>query len=481
MIKRIYKTYCDMSEPLKASIWYSMCSILNKGIALISTPIFTRVMSEEDYGSFAIFQSWYGIILIFTSMNVFLSGYQKGLLLFKNEREKFTSSQLGLTTLLTGIFCIIYLCNIKFWTKILEISPVLMIAMFIELFTMPALELWASSKRFDYKYKKYVFVSLAMSFFSVFGGVIAVLNNKSKLAARVYTDVGAKSAFAIILFIIIFYKGKTIYDKKFWKYAICFNLPLIPHYLANYVLGQSDRIMISKMIGNKQAAFYSVAYTISTIMLIITNAINDSLVPYIYKKIEKNECDTIENIIKPIVFLMAGLCVMTMAFAPEVILIFAGKKYMDAIYVIPPIACSVYFIFVYSLYITIEYYYQKTKSIALATTISAILNLLLNTVCIEKFGYYAAGYTTLFCYICLAVMHHVFYKAIIKESDLECKKLYNERNIFFVGIFTIIIMLIMVVTYKITIIRYMIILFIIICLIVKRRYLLEILKGIKEK
>ena len=87
---------------------------------------------------------------------------------------------------------------------------------------------------------------------------------------------------------------------------------------------------------------------------------------------------------------------MTMAFAPEVILIFAGKKYMDAIYVIPPIACSVYFIFVYSLYSTIEYYYQKTKSIALATTISAILNLLLNTVCIEKFGYYAAGYTTLF-------------------------------------------------------------------------------------
>ena len=56
-----------------------MCSILNKGIALISTPIFTRVMSEEDYGSFAIFQSWYGIILIFTSMNVFLEWISEGI------------------------------------------------------------------------------------------------------------------------------------------------------------------------------------------------------------------------------------------------------------------------------------------------------------------------------------------------------------------------------------------------------------------
>ena len=95
-------------------------------------------------------------------------------------------------------------------------------------------------------------------------------------------------------------------------------------------------------------------------MVLITNAINSSLTPYIYKSIASDEKGKIKKATRPLVILVAGLCVVTMAFAPEVIRVFAGKKYMDAIYVIPPVAASVFFIFLYSLFSTIEYYYQKT-------------------------------------------------------------------------------------------------------------------------
>ena len=61
--------------------------------------------------------------------------------------------------------------------------------------------------------------------------------------------------------------GKKYIQKKYWKYALAFNIPLIPHYLSNYVLSQSDRVMIGKMVGNDKAALYSVAYTISTMMI----------------------------------------------------------------------------------------------------------------------------------------------------------------------------------------------------------------------
>lgn len=64
---------------------------------------------------------------------------------------------------------------------------------------------------------------------------------------------------------------------------------MIPHYLSNYILNQSDRVMIGRMVGNSQAAYYSVAYTISTVMVLITNAINSSLTPYIYKSIASDE------------------------------------------------------------------------------------------------------------------------------------------------------------------------------------------------
>lgn len=456
-MKGIKNKYTNLSKPVKASLWYTVCNILNKGIALFSTPIFTRILTEEQYGTFSIFQSWYGILIIFTSLNIFLGGYQKGLLLYKNDVEGFTASQLSLTSTITIVFFFIYLFNVSFWTSVFELPPHLMAAMFIELLTIPAMEFWSVRERFDFRYKKYVIMSMMMNVLSIGCGILAVLNTEYKVEARVFCDVFAKTMFSGALFILIMAKGKTFFNWKYWRYALAFNLPLIPHYLSNYVLSQSDRLMIGRMVGNSQAAFYSVAYTISTMMLLITSAINNSLTPYIYKMLDSGEHGNVKKVTKMLIMLVAGLCIVTMAFAPEVIMIFAGQRYMDAVYVIPPIAASVFFIFLYSLYSNIEYFYEKTGCIAIATCVSAVLNLILNYIFINLFGYYAAGYTTLVCYICLAFMHYFFYRKVLKQVNGKVIELYDEKLIIVFVIITLAVMLVMVAIYKMIIVRYMMI------------------------
>lgn len=457
-MKKILKKYENLSLPVKASLWYTVCSVINKGMALLSTPVFTRVMSEEQYGQFAIFQSWASIFIIFTSLNIFLSGYQKGLLIFKNDVNGFVSSQLGLIVTITAAFGVIYLVDPYFWSNIFELSPTLMIAMFAELFLMPATELWSAKQRFDYKYKKYVILTIAMTAFSLVGGIIAVSSTSYKTEARVYTDMIAKSLAGLSLLVLIFCRGKKFYDKKYWTYALGFNIPLIPHYLSNYVLNQSDRLMIGRMIGTAQAAYYSVAYTISSMMMLVMTAINNSLTPYIYKTIAAKKANNIKMVANGLVVLIACLCVCVMAFAPEVIYIFAGQKYMDAIYVIPPIALSVLFIFEYSLFSTIEYYYEKTKWISAATCICALLNLFLNFIFIRKYGYYAAGYTTLVCYIFLAYVHYSFYKRLLKEQKED--EIYDTKLILTVSIVALMLMLLLVLVYNNIYVRYAIVLMI---------------------
>lgn len=479
--------YKALSEAAKAAIWYTICNILNKGIALLSTPIFTRLLTEEQYGTFAIFQSWYNIILIFTSLNIFLGGYTKGLLLYHDDQEKFTSSQLALTTLITGCFAILYFLNIDFWTTIFELPPILMVAMFAELTVMPALEFWAAKERFDFKYKKYVVVSLAMTSLSLGCGVIAVVLSDEGLNARVFSDVLSKVLFAGIIFVMLFVRGKKFFVKEYWIYSLKFNIPLLPHYLSNYVLNQSDRIMIGKMVGNDKAAYYSVAYTISTMMLLITSALNNSLTPYIYKKINSVEQQQQNKIItkeissttSPLFLLVAFMCIITMAFAPEVILVFAGKNYMESVYVIPPIAASVYFIFLYSMFSTIEYYYQKTGYIAIATTISAVINLFLNYIFINAYGYYAAGYTTLVCYVFLSIMHYIFYHKISKTEKILSGGCYNMKIIFLSSFIVLLIMFVMVAIYKCTLIRYGLIGISLIILILNRNTFLKIVKAFR--
>lgn len=451
-IASIKEKYSALSLPVKASLWYTVCNVINKAIALLATPIFTRIMTEEEYGTFAVFQSWYSILIIFTSLNVFLGGYQKGLILYKDDISRFTAAQLGLTTTITILFLAIYFFNVPFWTGVFDLGPLLMFAMFAELLLMPALELWSSQQRFDYKYKKYVAITMAMSLLTVFGGAIAVLSSNHKVEARVFSDAAAKGIFSGVLFILIFFTGKCFYNKEYWKYSLSFNLPLIPHYLSNYVLSQSDRVMIGQMVGNSQAAYYSVAYTISTVMVLITSAINNSLTPYIYKSIASGDKKGIKNTTRVLVILVAGLCVVTMTFAPEVIRVFAGKKYMDAIYVIPPVAASVFFIFLYSLFSTVEYYYQKTGFIAIATCICAVANLILNYIFINIYGYYAAGYTTVVCYIGLAYLHYFFYRKVSREED--CGNIYDGKLCVTLSVTVLAVMLIMALTYQYSWVRY---------------------------
>lgn len=476
------KKYNMMSMPVKASLWYTICNVINKSIALLSTPIFTRIMTENQYGTFSIFQSWCSILIIFTSLNVFMSGYQKGLILYKKDISRFTSSQLGLTTTITISLLLVYLLNIPFWTKVFDLNLPLMLAMFLELLLIPALELWSSQQRFDYKYKKYVIITMAMSILSILGGVIAVLNvdNNYKVEARAFSDVFAKTIFSGALFIFIFSSGKCFYDEKFWKYSLTFNLPLIPHYLSNYVLNQSDRVMIGRMVGNSQAAYYSVAYTIATVMVLIVTAINNSLVPYIYKSIAANEKAKIKGATQPLVILIAVLCLITMIFAPEVIRIFAGAKYLDAIYVIPPIAASVFFIFIYSLFSNVEYYYQKTGFIAVATCVCAVINLILNYICIKQYGYYAAGYTTLLCYICLATFHYIFYRKVLKSNNIH-NEIYDLKLIVLLSLIIIGMMVFIALTYNQIWIRYSLLAVIVVFSIIFKSKILQALTEMKRK
>lgn len=473
--------YNNLSEPAKASLWYVFCNVLNKSIALLSTPIFTRVMTEEQYGTFVNFQAWYNILLIFTSLNIFLGGYQKGLITWKEDVDRFSSACMGLMVTITCGFGLVYLVAPDFWSTLLDLPPIFMLPMFLELLFMPALDLWATRKRFDYKYRKYVAISLGMNACCMLFGVLAVLGTDYKAEARVYSDVFSKMMFCVPLFALIFWKGKTFFNKTWWTYSLNFNLPLIPHYLSNYVLSQSDRLMIASMVSKAAAALYSVAYQISTMMTLITTAINNSLTPFIYQHLEKEDVEPIRSSCKPLVLLLAVLTILVMLFAPEVIAIFASHKYAPAIYVIPPVSASVFFIFIYNLYSNVEYYYEKTKLITAATLCAALLNLVLNFIFIPIFSFYAAGYTTLVSYIVLAFMHFVFYRRVMHEFLPNEKDVFDLKNILGCSALVLVSMVVIALTYPVPLLRYALIVVLLVMLFFKRQEVIRIVRSVIKR
>ncbi|MGN1156535.1 MAG: lipopolysaccharide biosynthesis protein [Agathobacter sp.] len=479
VVQKFLTKYQQMSAHSKASLWYTICNVLLKGIALLTTPIFTRILSQEQYGQYALFQSWYSIISIFATLNLSQSVYSKGLLLYEKNEKEFTSSLVGLSssiTILLGTICFI---NIELCEQILGLPRTLILAMFIELIAMTGVEFWAARERFEYKYKKYGIVTITTTALSVVIGISTVLlNDIYKVEARVFSDVFAKAIFGLPLYIYLLYSGGRFFKKEYWKYALLFNLPLIPHFLSTFALNQADRIMIGRMVGEAEAAIYSISYTIATMVILVVTALNNALIPYIYKTIKAGEYAEIVNNTKVHFILIAVLCLLTMMFAPEVIMIFAGSEYAEAIDIIPPIATSVYFIFVYSMFSTVEYYFQKTGLLAVASVTSAGINVILNYIFIGLYGYKVAGYTTLISYIFLALFHYVYYRRTIEKALQTKIHLFDIKLIVSIGLVLLVVMFIMLLLYQNIWVRYSIIALLSIVAIIKRKALITVVKGV---
>ena len=479
-MNKLKKYYSKLSAPVKASIFFTICNILQRGVSLITAPIFTRLLTTEQYGLYSVYNSWYSIISIFATFNLSYGVFIRGITKYDDDRDKFTSAMQGLSTTITVIFFVIYIIAHDYWNQLFELPTVFIVMMFIELLFVPAFAFWSNLQRNEYKYTALVIVTLAMSVANPILGIVAVLLTEHKAEARVITSVLVQVCVGLIFYIIQFYRGKKFYVKKYWKYALTFNIPLIPHYLSMTVLQQADRLMISKLVGNSEAAIYSVAYTVSTIMTLVTQAINNSFTPYTYQMIKAKNYKKIGNAANLLLILVGCGCIFAIAFGPEIIKIMAPVEYYDAIWIIPPVAISVYFMFLYPLFGNIEFYFEETKFTMFASCIGAVLNVVLNAIFIPIFGYYAAGYTTLVCYILFAVAHYFVYKNICNKK-ISKDKIYDGKFIVILSVILVLAMIVMTFVYEFVLIRYAIILIILVVLFIKRTKIIEELKMIKRR
>ncbi len=426
MVYKLLEKYRELPKQLKASMWFLICSFLQKGISVVVTPIFTRLMSPEDYGQYGVFNSWLSIITVFVTLNLFYGVYSQGLVKFEEDRKVFVSSLQGLVFTMTILWTCIYLPFSSFWNSLLGLTTVQMLAMLLMIWTSAVFNFWLAEQRVDYHYKMVVVVSFLSSFLKPCVSIYLVIHSEDKVTARVLGIALVELILYTIFFFVHMRKGKTFYSKIYWKYALLFNIPLIPHYLSQSVLSGVDRIMIKEFVGAYEAGIYNLAHSISLMMTIFNTSLLQTMEPWIFKKIKENKVEDISSIAYISLIIVAAVNLLFIAFAPELISIFAPNEYEEAIWTIPPITMSVFFMFAYSLFATFEFYFEKTKFIAIATVISAVVNIVLNVVFINLFGYIAAGYTTLVCYSVSAGAHYLFMRKICCSEKLK-KQPYDAK------------------------------------------------------
>lgn len=477
-IKLIIDKYKGISVPAKASMWYIVCNILQKGISFLVVPIYVRMLTTAEYGKYAVFQSWRDILIIFATLNLYGGVFTKSMVDKENDRDRYTSVMQGLSTLITGVFFVLYAVKHQFWNSVFDLDTITMLLMFGYFICYPALSFWSVRQRVEYKYVSMVAVTLVIAVVTPIVSLLLFAFTDLRELAVMWGYLIVQIVFGGFFYIYHFVKSRVFCVWEYWKYALKFNIPLVPHYLSIIVLGQADRIMIESICGEEEAGIYSLAYQVSMIMNLFVSAVNGSLVPWTYDSLKKRSYAAVAQLATKLCVVMAVLTLMVTIVAPELIWVLGGDNYMEAKWIVPVVALSVFFTFCYNLFSNVEFYFGETKFVMVASTSGALLNIVLNAIFIPMYGYIAAGYTTLICYIFFALVHYVFMQKTIRKQ-IGRVNVYDIKGILllslFLGVGTIVSMLL----YDLILVRYMIIAIIAVVVLANYKKILTLIRSTK--
>ena len=413
---------------VKIGMIYTLSNIVIKGMAFITTPIFTRLMSQEEYGSFNNISSWANIISIIATLCLY-SSISRAKYDYDEDIKGYMSTITILGSVFTLIIWLLIELKIGFWERLFNMDRLYIRSIMIYSLFTPALQTLITKHRMYNEYKSVIALTWITLLVTTFGALGLTILMSNKLTGRVIGNYTIIAIVDVVFWLYIVIQGKT-FSLKMCKYACALSLPLLVHELSGVLLNSSDRIIINQLCGARKAALYSIAYTIAMIITVVLSSLNQAWVPWFFDKIQKNDRESIRNVVPKY---MAGFtvgCIGLMFIGPEMILIFGGENYLEAMYVIPPICLAIEIQFVYTLYVNIEFFEKKTTYISLATAGATVINIALNYYAIPRWGYIAAAYTTVIGYLFTFLFHYIVCKKIGYDNLFEKKNLLRNLSIY---------------------------------------------------
>ena len=251
----------DIENPAKAGIGYTVGNYLLKGIGFITVPIFTRILSQEDFGIYNTFLAYESILYIIVGMALH-SSLKNAYIKYQDAFDTYVSS-ICILPLFNAIFFVIvsFFCKEQV-ASLINLDSNVIVWLIIHSYGSGVMIFYSSKIALSYDYKKYIKVSLVNAVGNIMLSIILIFTcyENQKYMGRI---VGSTISYILISFFIllnIFKTSRPRINKNYISYGLKISLPIIPHGLSQIVLLQFDRIMINSYIGSKQAAIYSFAY-----------------------------------------------------------------------------------------------------------------------------------------------------------------------------------------------------------------------------
>lgn len=405
---------------------YTFGDFLNKGIIFLTIPIFSRILSVEDYGVLSIYQLFYSVLIVLLTLN-FPGAVTQRLFEKKENENLFIQVNLKFSILFSFVFGLILTFSELFfsYSSNLGLDSKYYYICIADVFFMGLIGFYQSTLLGKRISGSYVINSLITSGGSVLISILLMLTvfKGNELLGQFIS----RLFISVIFFIIIIYKFKDLFkvsiskNKELILYSFYFGVPLIPHLISNLVLRQFDRIIIGNYISISATGIYSLASNLSFVLPVLIGAVNKSWVPIFQDYLRSKSYILIEKRVKLLSFVFLIVCALLILHADLIFRIVAPKAYFEGYNIFQLLVMGSYLLFSYNAYVNYAYYTRKTYSIALITIIVGIISFTLNLWLIPKYLMIGAAYSFIIGSFILFIINYLNVRFFLK---IKCVSLW---------------------------------------------------------
>ena len=407
--------------PAKASLWYITSSAVARLIGALGTPVFTRLLSPEEYGLYPLYNTWLGVFTVIITLEMTGAVLYRGFQRFEYDVERFFGGVLGLICTLFIGSAVFYAMLHRFIDRITGLDGGISSLMLMQIFSATVISLYIARARFEYRYKSVVALNLISSVTVPIIAITLIGAFGMRGEARIVASSLTMTAIALPLFLGLIKRAKDLFPSDVWRYMLKRSLPLLPHYFSMSMILKVGELGISRIYGSAALGKYSVALSLGMALTVVTSGILSALSPWMLRRMKSKETERIRDILLLLTELISLFCLGLCAAAPEGLSLFSSPAYHSVLPAVYPIALSVIPTFLSGALMSGSVYFEKNRLTALPSVLAAVLSILLTVLVLPMTDYRYVGLFLLVSYTALAILNVLIFKKMANESPIHVR------------------------------------------------------------
>ncbi len=389
---------------------YIAGNLLVRGISFLLIPVYTSVLTPEDYGILAVTTTVGALLTVV--LGLALEGAITQLYFqyeSEDERRSLYGSLLAFWLIVPGLVTLALdaLGQVGWFdfSPNIPFQPYLRLALwtsYLSIFVNMPMVIYMTRQQPIRAISLSIFQSLITIGITLY--LVVIL--KRKVIGSLQAALLASMLVAIVsIFLTVRMSSRSLSWSKL-RCALGFSVPLVPHLGANWALNLSDRFILERNVSTSQLGLYSLGYQFGFLISIFSGALNNAFFPLVNAQLSNETTRHRVPILGTyallgIVFVGLGVGL----FGGDAIRLLTPDEFHGAASVIPWLAIAYVFQGIYYIWSRGTWVSMRTRWVPVLTMLVAGLNVGLNLWLVPRWGIVAAAFDTAVAFGIMALLH----------------------------------------------------------------------------